>query len=120
VVYTELWIAGALLILCVAGMISLSLQMRKSAKKSLFIVGTVILGLCSLVVCVYLILGGIMVSGIRQLRRGENAALDARLVVLFLAAYKTRLNNKTGGGFHQPPPVCASYSFVSQRGQKRI
>lgn len=61
----ELWVAGILLILCIAGIVGMTLHMRKKDKKGLYVAGIVFLALCSLVLCGYLVMGGILVYNIR-------------------------------------------------------
>ncbi len=60
-----LWVAGTLLVLCIAGIVGVTLHMRKQDKKGLHIVGVVLLTLCSLVLCGYLVLSGILLYNIR-------------------------------------------------------
>lgn len=59
------WLAGILLILCIAGIVGITLHMRKKNKKGLHAVGIVLLALCGLALCGYLILGGILLYNIR-------------------------------------------------------
>lgn len=61
----EFWLAGILLILCITGIVGITMHMRKKNKKGLSAVGIALLALCGLALFAYLILSGIMVSGIR-------------------------------------------------------
>ena len=60
-----LWVAGTLLVLCITGIVGVTLHMRKQDKKGLHIAGVVLLALCSLVLCSYLVMGGIFLYNIR-------------------------------------------------------
>lgn len=62
----ELWLAGILLILCMTGIVGMTLYMRKKNKKRLHTAGVILLALCSLALCGYLIVSGILLYAIQQ------------------------------------------------------
>lgn len=61
----ELWVAGILLILCITGIVGVTLHMRKKDKKGLHVAGIILLALCGLILCGYLVMGGILLYNIR-------------------------------------------------------